>query len=270
MDGSALRFLWIDYIYAIDHKLVCYRFSKVVFGLNCSPFLLGATLNYHIQNCKLDDSKLKETLRQSAYMDDMVMGADTAERAHGMYEKAKLFLLKGGFNLRKWRTSDKTLQSVIDSKENSQSEHVKKVESDESSYVQATVGDASHLKPNECKVLGIKWNSSADNLILTIERLVLMGKELPPTKRNLLNVAASLFEPMGFITPAAVQLKILQQEACLLNLEWGMSLPESLTNVYLALPKDAENALSITLPRCYFDGAQGDIEQCSLYGFCDA
>ena len=269
-DRDALRFLWIDDIYANDPKLVCYRFSKVVFGLNCSPFLLGATLNYHIQNCKLDDAKLKEILTQSTYVDDVVMGADTVERAYGIYEKAKSFLLKGGFNLRKWRTSDKALQSVIDSKEISQPEHAMKVESDESSYVQATVGDASQLKPNECKVLGIKWNSSADNLILTFERLVLMGKELPPTKRNLLKVAASLFDPVGFISPVAVQLKILLQEACLLNLEWDMSLPESLTNVYLAFLKDLENALSITLPRCYFDVAQGDMEQYSLHGFCDA
>ena len=148
--------------------------------------------------------------------------------------------------MRKWRTSDKALQSFIDSKKISLPEHVKKVESDESSYVQATVRDASQLKPNECKVLGIKWNSSADNLILTFERLVLMGKELPPTKRNLLKVAASLFDPIGFISLVAVQLKILLQEACLLNLEWDISLPESLTNVYLALLKDLEKALSIT------------------------
>ena len=136
--------------------------------------------------------------------------------------------------------------------------------------MQATVGDASQLKPNECKVLGIKWNSSADNLIFTFERLVLMGKELPPTKRNLLKAVASLFDPIGFISPAAVQLQILLQEACLLNLEWHMSFPESLTNVYLVLLKDLENALSITLPRCYFDVAQGDMEQYSLHGFCDA
>ena len=60
-DRDALRFLWIDDIYGTDPKLVCYRFSKVVFGLNCSPFLLGEPLNYHIQNCKLNDAKLKET-----------------------------------------------------------------------------------------------------------------------------------------------------------------------------------------------------------------
>ena len=119
--------------------------------------------------------------------------------------------MKGGFNLRKWRTSDKALQCVIDSKEISQPEHAKKVESDESSYVQAAVRDASQLKPNECKVVGIKWNSSAFNLILTFERSVLMGKEQPPTKRNLLKVAASLFDPIGFISPVAVQLEILLQ-----------------------------------------------------------
>ena len=94
-DRDALRFLWIDYIYATDPKLVCYRFSKVVFGLNRSPFLLGATLNYHIQNCKLDDAKLKETLAQSTYVDDVVMGADTFERARGIFEKAKSFSFEG-------------------------------------------------------------------------------------------------------------------------------------------------------------------------------
>ena len=44
------------------------------------------------------------------------MGVDTVERAHGIYEKAKSFLLNAGFNVCKWRTSDKTLQNVIDSK----------------------------------------------------------------------------------------------------------------------------------------------------------
>ena len=49
-----------------------------------------------------------------------------------------------------------------------------------------------------------------------------------------------------------------------------MSLPESLTNVYLALLTDLDNAFSITLPRCYFDGVQGHMEQYSLHGFCEA
>ena len=140
---DALRFLWIDNIYVTDPKLVCYRFLKVVFGLNCSPFLLGVTLNYHIQNCKLDEAKLKDTLTQSTYVDDVVMDADTVERAHEIHGRAKVFLLKGGFNLCKWRASDKIPQDIIDDKEIAKLGQVKKVESDELLYVQATVGEAS-------------------------------------------------------------------------------------------------------------------------------
>ena len=224
-DTDPLQFLWIDDIYATDPKLVCYRFTKVVFGLNCSPFLLGATLNYHIQNFKLDDPKLKDTLGESTHVDDVLMGADTVERAHEIYTRAKAFLLKGGFNLRKWRTSDKTLHEIIDDKEIAKPGQARKIESDELSYTQTTVGEPSQLKPSECKVLGIKWNSSDDNLILTFERLVLMSKELPPRKRNILKVAASLLDPIGFISPVTIRMKILLQEACLLKLEWDTSLP---------------------------------------------
>ena len=38
----------------------------------------------------------------------------------------------------------------------------------------------------------------------------------------------------------------------------------------VVLLKDLKYALSITLPRCYLDGAQGDMEQYSLRGFFDA
>ena len=42
----------------------------------------------------------------------------------------------------------------------------------------------------------------------------------------------------------------LLQEACLLKLEWDMSLSESMNNVYPALLKDLENVVNVTLPRC--------------------
>ena len=125
--------------------------------------------------------------------------------------------MKRGFNLRKWRTSDKTLQEIIDDKEIAKTGQASKIESDELSHTQTTVGEPSQLRPNECKALGIKLNCSDDNLILTFERLVLMSKELPQTERHILKVAASLFDPIGFISPVTIRMKILLQEACLLK-----------------------------------------------------
>jgi len=39
-----LHFLWED-----KNGLVIYRFLRVVFGLNCSPFLLNDTIRHHLQ-----------------------------------------------------------------------------------------------------------------------------------------------------------------------------------------------------------------------------
>lgn len=47
-DRDCLRFLWCEDVHKPDSKIVVYRFCCVVFGLNASPFLLNATLRYHI------------------------------------------------------------------------------------------------------------------------------------------------------------------------------------------------------------------------------
>ena len=52
-DRDCLRFLWCEDVHKPDSKIVVYRFCRVVFGLNASPFLLNATLRYHISKYKL-------------------------------------------------------------------------------------------------------------------------------------------------------------------------------------------------------------------------
>ena len=47
-DRDCLRFLWCEDVHKPDSKIVVDRFCRVVFGLNASPFLLNATLRYHI------------------------------------------------------------------------------------------------------------------------------------------------------------------------------------------------------------------------------
>ena len=44
-DCDYLRFLWV-----VDGRLKIFRHKRVVFGLKCSPFLLGAILKLHFSN----------------------------------------------------------------------------------------------------------------------------------------------------------------------------------------------------------------------------
>ena len=46
-DRDCLRFLWLEDP-SHTSRVVIYRFCRVVFGLNASPFLLNATLRHHI------------------------------------------------------------------------------------------------------------------------------------------------------------------------------------------------------------------------------
>ena len=49
-DRDCLRFLWVQDVDSDVVNPVVYRFCRVVFGLNCSPFLLNATLQYHLDS----------------------------------------------------------------------------------------------------------------------------------------------------------------------------------------------------------------------------
>ena len=55
---------------------------------------------------------------------------------------------------------------------------------------------------------------------------------MTPTKRNLLKLSASLFDPLGIFSPVSVRIKILLQETCKLHLEWDMLLPETLVKMW--------------------------------------
>ena len=69
-DRNALS-LWIDIFEKDDPKLLLYRFCRVVFGVNSSPFLLNAFLRHHIIQYSLD-AEFVENLLNSFSVDDLV------------------------------------------------------------------------------------------------------------------------------------------------------------------------------------------------------
>ena len=54
-DRDCLRFLWVEDPFDDNSRIVIFRFCRVVFGINCSPFLLNGTLRTHLQKYKHDD-----------------------------------------------------------------------------------------------------------------------------------------------------------------------------------------------------------------------
>lgn len=111
-DRDCLRFLWCEDVHKPDSKIVVYRFCRVVFGLNASPFLLNATLRHHISNYKDVDPEFVRKMIESFYVDNLVTGEKDAGDAFQLYEKSKPRMAEGGFKLRKWLTNDKARDRI--------------------------------------------------------------------------------------------------------------------------------------------------------------
>ena len=72
-----MRFLWIDDVRKDDPNIEIYRFCRVIFGMNCSPFLLNATLLHHVTEYYASDPALAEYILSGLYVDDLTLVVKT-------------------------------------------------------------------------------------------------------------------------------------------------------------------------------------------------
>ena len=108
-DCDCLRFLWVDDARDSNSDVV-YRFCRVVFGLNASPFLLNGTIRHHLATFAEADPKFVKKMVDSFYVDDLVSGDTTTDKVHNLYNKARARMANGGLRLRKWKTNDPKLK----------------------------------------------------------------------------------------------------------------------------------------------------------------
>lgn len=67
-DRDFLRFLWWE-----NGQCVSYRHRRVVFGVNCSPFLLAAVIEHHLSHAPAETLECTKVLCESLYVDNCVV-----------------------------------------------------------------------------------------------------------------------------------------------------------------------------------------------------
>ena len=101
-------------------------------------------------------------------------------------------LKAGGFNLRKFITNSSQLQDRINRDEGVL--HASKTPKLEETYSSSTLEATQSLCSGEQKILGIRWNVSADHFVIDVSNL---ARELEPTKRHIVSVVGTFYDPLG-------------------------------------------------------------------------
>ena len=87
-----------------------YSFCRVPFGVISSPFLLGATIEYHMDSYGNDLSK---KLKDDIYVDNLITGTNKLENAILLYRGAKSMFNDASMILRECITNDQHVNKII-------------------------------------------------------------------------------------------------------------------------------------------------------------
>ena len=138
------------------------RFLRVPFGNRSSPFLLNATVRYHLATC--DQTTAVQELADNLYVDDWLSGANTSTEAQSSFTEARKVMLEAGMSLAKWSSNS---SSIIDK-------------------VSAELG-SKYIEGEHIKIFGVKWTPLGD--IFTFGGINI-ATDIVPTKRIVLSCIA--------------------------------------------------------------------------------
>ena len=144
-ESDVLGFHWVNSLESKNVEIL--RFTRLVFGLTQSYFILEGTLKKHFENYKESFKELIKIIENDLYVDDLVTGGNNLEEVKEIKKNSVQLFKKGSFNLHKWKSNMPTLES--DNSNQSQLTYAKQVLNQGS---------------NETKILRLDWNKQNDTL----------------------------------------------------------------------------------------------------------
>ncbi|UYV65928.1 hypothetical protein LAZ67_3005902 [Cordylochernes scorpioides] len=227
-DREFLRFLW----WKKDQKtLKFYRHCRVVFGLTSSPFLLAATIKYHLSLPQFQDNRCAELLARSFYVDNCILSLSSTHDVKKFIKESSDIMRQAKFELRDWMWNEPGI-----------------------------------TEQDPASILGMKWHLQTDTIAINVQSLKNIDEEKSITKRSILSACHRIFDPIQFTCPATIKIKKMVQDAWKENKSWDEPLNEDRRVEFIKWRKQALELDQIKIPRWILP-IKG---RTTLHVFCDA
>ncbi|XP_055680290.1 uncharacterized protein LOC129788348 [Lutzomyia longipalpis] len=229
-----LRILWrFDTNEPIKH----YRARGVCFGVSSSPFLATRTLMELAEIASKTHPLASELLRKHFYVDDCLASVRTLEEAQRAVQELTELLATAGMSLSKWNASHSSI------------------------LPQSSAEEVLDVLPDASATLGMIWQKTQDRLSFKWKR------ESPSvhTKRVVLSVLASLYDPLGLLGPVVILGKLLMQAIWQMKIGWDEQVPEPILGKWLNLLASLPSVQDISIPRWMSFSIQSTIREVHIF-----
>ena len=203
-DRDVLRFLWwrdgwLD-TEPIVHRMKVHLFDGI-WSPSCCSFVLRKTAE---DNRDEYEANVVDTVLRNFYFDDCLKSVASADEAVFIVEQLTSMLKSGGFRLTKWISNSREVMATIP-----ESEQPQKIQNLDLRCEEFPVDRA----------LGLIWDIEADTLSLSA-----VVRDKPLTRRGMLSIVSSVFDPLGFLSPFVLPAKRMIQDLCRRKVGWDDSL----------------------------------------------
>lgn len=248
-DQDYLRFLWWrkgD----LGAQPQEFRMRVHLFSAASSP----GCANYGLKHLATENRDLyplgSQFILRDFYVDDGVASMDSIEEAIQLAQEARELCALGGLRLHKFVSNDRAVLESI-------------TPSERASDIKDLNLTFDNL-PSE-RALGIQWHIESDCLKFSVNL-----KNQPATRRGILSIVASLYDPLGFVAPFLLIGKSILQEMCRHGTGWDDPLTDKLRPRWESWKRDLTNMEKINLPRSYAPVDFGRVTKRELHHFSDA
>ena len=248
---DSLRFHWKP---PGSDDVIVYRFTRALFGLTCSPFLLGGVLNEHLTGWEKEYPALVKEIKDGLYVDDVMLGGDDVDDVKRKKANTVEVFDDATFSLHKWHSNVTELEGAAQTADDSDVGNL------ETTFAKQQLGTGNETGT---KILGMGWNKSEDTLSVIVNN----EESAATTKRKALSQVASIYDPLGIVSPTTLVAKLLYREMCDEQLAWDEEFNSSMKRRWLKWYERLP--CQFTIPRTLAP-YRDPLQSITLHGFGDA
>ena len=246
-----LRFLWYK-DNDPSQEIIDYRMTVHVFGNSPSPAVATYGLHRTAAESELRfGTDVKDFVEQNFYVDDGISSLPTVQGATDLLKRTKEALkVNGNLRLHKIASNKQEVLNAF-------------AEDDLSKTLKGLDFHDDNLPLQHS--LGLNWDLKSD--CFTFE----CSKDTKPfTRRGVLSVINSLFDPMGFVAPVTIQGKLFLREFLSVTTDWDKPLPSEFMSNWDSWKDSLQRLRNVQIPRTFSSSSLSMVTEKEVHIFSDA